>query len=50
MDGLMKDDVDVVVLDIFSGKRENVSQHFSKSKFCLVERTSGARLCYIRWL
>lgn len=38
VDGLMSEGFDVVVLDDFSsGKRENLSVHFSEANFCLVE-------------
>jgi nucleoside-diphosphate-sugar epimerase len=38
VDGLMSGGFDVVVLDDFySGRRENLSVHFGKSNFCLVE-------------
>lgn len=38
VDRLMREDFDVVVLDdLSSGRRENLSVHFGKSNFCLVE-------------
>lgn len=38
VDGLMSEGFDVVVLDDFSsGRRENLSVHFGKPNFCLVE-------------
>jgi len=38
VDGLMSEGFDVVVLDdLSSGRRENLSVHFGKSNFCLVE-------------
>ena len=38
VDGLMSEGFDVVVLDVLSSsRRENLSVHFGKSNFCLVE-------------
>jgi UDP-glucose 4-epimerase len=37
VDGLVSEGFAVVVLDDFSGGRENLSQHFGKFVFCLIE-------------